>query len=195
MEEKIPGLKEMLAEYIIVAGSTLNETPFDKIVTVASILMQTREKGSAMFACGNGGSSATASHFVNDFVKGLSVEGKKRFKMFSLNDSVPTLTALSNDYDYSLCFVEQLKNYAKAEDVFIAFTGSGNSPNVVKGAQYARQIGMKVIAFTGRDGGNISEFCDVNCIAATDIMEVIEDMHMVWIHALVCGLRQIIISE
>lgn len=184
-----------LKNYLNRTGTTLNNSPFEKLRDAASLLLEARQFDKWIFTAGNGGSAATASHFANDFVKGLSVEGKKRFKCMSLNDSVPIVTALANDYDYSLCYEEQLKNYASAGDIFVAYSGSGNSENVVKAARYAQKIGMKVISFTGRDGGKLDALSDIGCIAPTDSMEEIEDAHMAWEHALVMGLREIITEE
>lgn len=188
-------MKDFLYEYLQRAGTILSKSSVEKLNEVAELLMDARSKENWIFTSGNGGSSATASHFVNDFLKGLSVNGKKRFKTMSLNDSVPVLTALANDYSYDQCYVEQLKNYGSPGDVFVTYTGSGNSENVINAAKYAKSINMRVIAFTGRDGGKINEFCDINCIAPTDIMEEIEDVHMVWEHALVCAIKEKIKSE
>lgn len=184
-----------LTDYMERAGRTLNKSPFNKLKQAAEMLMEARAKGNWIFSAGNGGSAATASHFANDFVKGLSVEGRKRFKAMALNDGIPIVTALGNDYDYSRCFSEQLKNYGTAGDILVVYSGSGNSANVVKAAEYARSIGMKVISFTGRDGGKLDKLSDIDCIAPTDCMEEIEDVHMVWEHALVMGLRELIVAE
>jgi phosphoheptose isomerase len=188
-------LQNQLISYMSRDAETLKKSPFEQIEKAATLLMDARAMGKWIFAAGNGGSAATASHFANDFVKGLSAEGKVRFKVLALNDSVPILTALGNDYDYSVCYLEQLKNFGSAGDVLVVYSGSGSSPNVVKAAQYANSIGMKVIGFTGRDGGAVAEYCDVNCIAPTDRMEEIEDVHMVWEHALVTVLREEISKE
>ncbi len=188
-------MQAFLTDYLKRAGETLAKTDVSQLEAAAETLMRARAEGKWIIAAGNGGSSATASHFVNDFVKGLSMPDKKRFKVMALNDCVPVLTALANDYSYEECFVEQLKNFAGAGDVLVVYSGSGNSPNVVMAAKYAREIGMKVIAFTGRDGGKMNDYSDINCIAPTDVMEEIEDVHMVWEHALICMLRPIISKE
>jgi D-sedoheptulose 7-phosphate isomerase len=159
------GLSEQLKQYILTDAETLKRSPFAELERAAELLLAARAGGKWIFAAGNGGSAATASHFANDFVKGLSVEGKPRFKAMALNDGVPIVTALANDYDYSLCYEEQLKNYGSAGDVLVVYSGSGNSPNVVKAAGFAKSIGMHVIGFTGRDGGRLAAFCTVNCIA------------------------------
>lgn len=188
-------MQKFLTDYFNRAGETLAKSDVAKLEAAAEVFMQARAQNKWIFAAGNGGSSATASHFVNDFVKGLSVPGKKRFRVMALNDCVPVFSALANDYSYEVCFLEQLKNYAREGDVLAIYSGSGNSANVVEAAKYAKELGMTVIGYTGRDGGKLSQYCDINCIAPTDIMEEIEDVHMVWEHALVCALRPRIEAE
>ena len=188
-------MQKFLKDYYKRAGETLANSNVEELEKAASVFMQARKLDKWIFAAGNGGSSATASHFVNDFVKGLTIPGKKRFRVMALNDCTPVITAIANDYSYEVCFVEPLKNYAREGDVFVAYSGSGNSPNVVEAAKYAKEIGMTVVSYTGRDGGKLNEYSDINCIAATDVMEEIEDVHMVWEHSLVCALRPIIEKE
>ena len=188
-------LVKHLKEYTDRACAAMKNSPFGQLDKAAEVLLRARREGKWVFSAGNGGSAATASHFANDFVKGLSVQGKKRFKCMALCDGVPILTCLANDFDFSLCYVEQLKNYGSKGDVFVAYSGSGNSANVVKAAELAREIGMTVISFTGRDGGKLHPLSDVGCIAPTDSMEEIEDIHMLWEHALVVGMRDIIAKE
>src|SRR5215469_2815306 len=89
-----------------------------------------RDSGRRLFVCGNGGSASTASHFVCDMEKGASQFGNTRFRIQALTDSVPTLTAYSNDIGYDVVFLEQLRNFAEPGDLFMAISGSGNSPNV-----------------------------------------------------------------
>ena len=188
-------LQGFLSDYMEKMGKTLQKTPINQLNAAAQILMDARADDKWIFAAGNGGSSATASHFANDFMKGLAVAGKKRFRVISLSDCTPLFSALSNDVCYQDCFYEQLVGYARPGDVLVLYSGSGNSGNIVKAADYAKEIGMKVIAFTGGDGGAVDKHCDVNCISPTEVMEEIEDTHMVWEHALVCGIRPLIEAE
>lgn len=188
-------LKTNLTDYLYRSAEAIRRSPFDQLEQAARMLLDARSEGRWIFTAGNGGSAATASHFANDLVKGLSYPDKKRFRAMALPDGVPVLTALANDYDYSVCFSEPLLNYASAGDVLVVFSGSGNSPNVVKAAETARKLGVKVLGFTGRDGGRVAGFCDVNCVAATGSMEEIEDAHLAWGHALVTGMREMILNE
>lgn len=176
-------------------SSALENSPFTSLEEVASVLLAARKKSKWIFLAGNGGSASTASHFANDLVKGLSMADKPRFRAKALCDATPIMTALANDYDYSLVYEEQLKNFASAGDVLILFSGSGNSSNIVNAAIHGKKIGMTVIFFGGRDGGKVKEYSGVSCIAATDCMEEIEDIHLVWGHALVTVIRSVIEKE
>ena len=107
------GKKKMhnfIENYVEEQARAILKTPYSDIEKFCSMLLDVRAAGKRIFFAGNGGSAATASHFTNDLVKGLSPGNVKRFKAFSLVDQVPVITALVNDYDYSVIFSEQLKN-------------------------------------------------------------------------------------
>lgn len=161
----------------------------EKLEDVAKTLLNARDNGKMIFTAGNGGSSASASHFCNDLVKGLSYGKEKRFKAIALCDSVPIITALANDVSYGDIFIEQLKNFASKDDVLLVLSGSGNSENIVKAARYAGAIGMKVIGFTGAGGGMVRDYCTICCMTKTGIMEQIEDIHSVWLHSLILRMK------
>ena len=143
---------------------------------------EARDAAQQIFVCGNGGSASTASHFTCDMVKGASFNRDTRFRILSLTDSLPTLTAYSNDVSYEHIFVEQLKNFARAGDLVMCISGSGNSPNVVRAMEYANSIGCKTIALTGRDGGKLGPLAQLNIQVAVPHMGRIEDAHMVVCH-------------
>jgi D-sedoheptulose 7-phosphate isomerase len=141
-----------------------------------------REGSKHIFVCGNGGSASTASHFACDMVKGASYNRDSRFRIMALTDSLPTLTAYSNDVSYDCVFVEQLKNFAQAGDVLMCISGSGNSPNVVRAMEYGNSIGCKTIALTGRDGGKLGPLAQLNIQVAVPHMGRIEDAHLIVCH-------------
>ncbi|MBN2557192.1 MAG: SIS domain-containing protein [Clostridia bacterium] len=176
-------------------ASAVMKSPFADIEKFCAMLLDARKDGKRIFFAGNGGSAATASHFTNDLVKGLSPGNVKRFRAFSLVDQVPVITALANDYDYSVIFSEQLKNYGEKDDLLIVISGSGNSPNVLKACETAAEMGIKTISMTGRDGGRLRDLCDLSVIAPVHDMERIEDIHMLWEHCIICALRQVIDGE
>jgi D-sedoheptulose 7-phosphate isomerase len=186
---------KFIENYVEEQAKAILMTPYGDIERFCEMLLDARADGKRIFFAGNGGSAATASHFTNDLVKGLSPGNVKRFKAFSLVDQVPVITALANDYDYSVIFSEQLKNYAEKDDLLIVISGSGNSPNVVKACEYAGEIGMKTAALTGRDGGKLKSLCELSVIAPVEGMEQIEDIHMLWEHCIICTLRNVIDNE
>lgn len=143
---------------------------------------EARDKNHHIFTCGNGGSGSTASHFVCDVLKGASYNREKKFRILSLNDSMATLTAYSNDVHYDSVFVEQLRNYAQPGDLVMAVSGSGNSSNVVKALEFANQAGCRTIALTGRDGGQLGGVAQLNIQVPEQHMGRIEDAHMIICH-------------
>jgi D-sedoheptulose 7-phosphate isomerase len=141
-----------------------------------------RAEGRTIFVAGNGGSAATASHFVCDMVKGASYGRDVRFRVLSLNDNLPTLTAYSNDVGYEIVFAEQLKNFALPGDMFMAISASGNSPNVVKAMEVAAEMGCRTVALTGRDGGRLGKLAQLHIHVPVPHMGRIEDAHMIICH-------------
>ena len=153
-----------------------------KVGKAIELLSEARAADRHIFVCGNGGSASTASHFACDMVKGASFNRSKRFRIMALTDSLPTLTAYSNDVHYECVFVEQLKNFAHAGDVVMAISGSGNSPNVLRAIGYANSIGCRTIALTGRNGGKLGPLAELNIQVSHPHMGHIEDGHMVVAH-------------
>lgn len=145
-------------------------------------MREARDQDRHIFVCGNGGSAATASHFMCDVVKGASYQKDKRFRIMALTDNLATMTAYSNDVSYECVFAEQLKNFAQSGDVVIAISGSGNSPNVLNAVSYANSIGCKTIAMTGRDGGKLGPMAQLNLQVPVQHMGRIEDAHMIMCH-------------
>jgi D-sedoheptulose 7-phosphate isomerase len=161
---------------------TLDNIDTEKVSQAIEWFRSALDNDRHIFVCGNGGSGSTASHFVCDILKGASYQRDKRFRIISLCDSVATLTAYSNDVCYDSAFVEQLKNYAKAGDLVMALSGSGNSPSVLKAIEYANVAGCKTIALTGRDGGRLGPLAQLNIQVAEQHMGRIEDAHLIICH-------------
>ncbi len=153
-----------------------------KVDQAIEVLAAARAEGRRIFVCGNGGSASTASHFATDLVKGASFGRTSRFRIMALTDSLPTITAYSNDVSYECIFVEQMKNFAEPRDVLIAISSSGNSPNVLRAAEYANSIGCTTIALTGRDGGLLGPLSQLEIRAGHMHTGRIEDLHVVVMH-------------
>jgi len=143
---------------------------------------EARAAGRQIFVCGNGGSAATASHFVTDMLKGASYSRPVRFRILALTESMSTLTAYANDVAFECVFVEQLKNFAQPGDLVMGISGSGNSPNVLQAIEYANSIGCRTLALTGRDGGRLGPLAQLNIQVAEPHMGRIEDAHLMVCH-------------
>lgn len=153
-----------------------------KIETVIELLKRARDEERAIFVFGNGGSAATASHFVVDMVKGASLESEKRFRIMALTDQVPTITAYANDIGYEVVFEQHLRNFARPGDVVLAISGSGNSPNVLRAVEYANSIGCVTIGFSGFQGGHLAPMVQHALVVPANHMGRIEDCHMLACH-------------
>lgn len=163
---------------------SLDTVDLNAVGEAIEILGDARRNNRHIFVCGNGGSASTASHFACDIVKGASFNRESRFRIMALTDSLPTITAYSNDVSYECVFAEQLKNFAQPGDVLIAISGSGNSPNVLRAVEYANSIGCKTIALTGRDGGKLGPLAQLEIRVREQHMGRIEDGHMIICHML-----------
>ena len=150
----------------------------------ADLLLQSRDSGSTTFFLGNGGSASTATHFVNDISFG-SRQFEKPFRAISLCDNQAVITAIANDDGYENIFLQQLQTLAKPEDTIVCISASGNSKNLIKAIEYAKDNNLYIVGLTAFDGGYLKENCDLNIHAPTKIGEYgpAEDLHMV-----VCGL-------
>lgn len=140
------------------------------------------QRNANIYTMGNGGSAATASHMVCDFNKGISDGKSKRFRLQCLSDNIPTLMAISNDIGYEDIFLHQLQGILTKNDLIIAISGSGNSANVIKAVEYAKEEGCKVVGVTGYDGGKLRKLADYSMHVPADDMQVAEDLHMVFDH-------------
>ncbi len=160
--------------------------PHEWVERVADKLFEAYQTGSAVFVFGNGGSAALASHFACDLGKGTCLNGKlpKRFRVMSLTDNMPLLTAWANDTSYDHIFAEQIRNFVVPGDIAFAISGSGNSPNVLHGLEAAREAGALTIGLGGFQGGKMKQLCDLCIVIPSDNMQIIEDFHVSVSHAL-----------
>jgi len=141
------------------------------------LMLQKYKQKSKIFIFGNGGSAATASHFVCDINKGVSFNFEKRFQCVSLNDNVPTMLAYANDINYESVFEEQLRTFLTKDDMVIAISGSGNSKNIINAIEYANSISATTVGFTGYDGGKLREIAKYSVNANCNDMQISEDIH------------------
>lgn len=152
--------------------------------TVMNVLVEGRNRGKQVFVMGNGGSGATASHFVCDFNKGISWGKDKKFKFICLNENIPSLMAYANDLSFDDIFVYPLQTYFNPGDIVIGISGSGNSKNVLKALDFANENGGITIGLTGYDGGRAKQICAYNVHIPVHDMQITEDLHLVLDHCM-----------
>lgn len=149
--------------------------------TMQAILKKYNEQAT-IYIFGNGGSAATASHFVCDFNKGACMGTKNKFRFICLNDNTPIITAIANDISYDDIFSYQLQGVLSKNDMVIAISGSGNSKNIIKAVKYAKEIGCEVVGITGYDGGLLKKHADYSLHVDINDMQKVEDVHMAFDH-------------
>jgi D-sedoheptulose 7-phosphate isomerase len=169
--------------YLNYLQSVLQRVDTTEIGRFIETLLDARTRGATVFFIGNGGSAATASHFANDLAFGTN-DYDQPFRVISLTDSAPVLTALGNDFGYDEIFVRQLRVYGKKGDVLVGISASGNSPNLIMAFEYALSAGIKTVAITAFDGGRIKPMADEGIHIPTEPKEYgpAEDAHMILDH-------------
>jgi D-sedoheptulose 7-phosphate isomerase len=178
MKTKYENLDNYLND-LIISLKNINLKDIDNIV---NLIEQANKSDNDIFIMGNGGSAATASHFMVDLNKGVSEFRRKRIKSICLNDNIPSLLAISNDMSFEDIFVEQLKNFCKKNDLVIAISCSGRSKNILKAVEYANSINAISVSFTGFDGGELIKISKYSILVPTHNMEIIEDCHLAICH-------------
>ena len=144
-----------IKEYIDLEISVLQKLDIQEINALMNAIETTRQANGTIYIMGNGGSAATASHFVNDFNKGISEYIEQKFRFVCLNDNVATVMAIANDIGYDAVFEFQLRGKVTKDDLVIGISGSGNSPNVLNAIEAAKKVKAKTAGLTGYDGGKL----------------------------------------
>ena len=176
-------LKEFTINYTNRLINLIQNMDFDEFDKFYNLINNAR---GTIFIIGNGGSSSTASHIANDLGIGLKMRELKSLNVLSLCDNSAISYAIANDTDFDNIFYLQLKDVLKKEDIVIAISCSGNSPNIIKAIQYANQIGSKVVGFSGFDGGFLKQHSDIKLHIETSKGEygLVEDSHLILNHIL-----------
>jgi len=184
-------------EYFHLYEQVVSRLPFAAMDDATAELLRAYQEGSNVFLFGNGGSAALASHIACDLGKGTVVKGNgiKRFRVLALTDNIPIMTAWANDSSYEDIFSQQLNNFIEPGDVAFAISGSGNSPNVLRALETARDAGACTIGLTGFHGGKMIAFCNYCIVVPSDNMQIIEDLHLSVAHAIFSVLRHKIVKS
>ncbi len=177
-------------EYTAELKHTLDNLPWDKMQQVVEVLHNARFTGKQVFVMGNGGSASTATHMACDLGKNTAMPGFPRLRILSLNDNMAFFSALANDNGYENVFSEQLLNLIQPGDIVLAISASGNSPNVLKAIQTAKEQSAYTIGWSGYEGGKLSTIADLSLVVRNHCIEQVEDIHLMLEHMLVHALRR-----
>ncbi len=178
-------------DYFRSLRNVLDRLDCDVVDRIADAIWRGFQEGRTLFIFGNGGSAALASHFACDIGKGTVAHGRRRrLRAISLTDNVPLMTAWANDSCYEDIFAEQLRGLVEKGDLVLAITGSGRSPNVVRGLEAAREAGATTLVLTGNDGGRVKALADFCLIVRSGSIQHIEDAHLCSTHAIFTAVRQ-----
>ena len=154
-------------------------------------ILTAAKKQRNIFSCGNGGSASTAEHLSCDFSKQACSDTNLNIKVFSLNSNVSLMTAVANDISYDDIFSFQLNRFGKPNDVLLLFSVSGSSKNILKCAKVAKRKKIKIISFTGFNGGKIKKISKYNINFATSNFGIVEDCHLSIMHFISQYIRNI----
>jgi len=183
-------MKEYINWYSSVLNDVMAKFDHEQFEKIISILIDAYENDKQVFIAGNGGSAGTANHFVCDFGKNAvpfkgTEPGKRRFRIISVSDNIEKITALGNDISFEEIFRQQLINLMREGDVFIAVSASGNSPDLVRACEYAKEMKSRIIVLAGFNGGKIKEFAEAAMVVPLESYEQIEDIHLIILHMIV----------
>lgn len=180
---------ENIQNYISTLHQTIDRLPQELISEVINILQSARMRGNQVFIMGNGGSASTASHFVCDLAKNTRNPELPHYRAIGLTDNMAIFSAYANDEGYENVFAKQLANLIQPRDVVIGISASGNSPNVLNAIQEAKRDSVTTIAFTGYDGGRLGRMVDVNIHVKSNVIEHVEDIHLMLEHMIVKAIK------
>lgn len=149
----------------------------------SKIAVETLKAGNKILFFGNGGSAADAQHLAAELTGRYKSE-RKGLPGIALTTDTSALTAIGNDYGYDIIFSRQVEALAQKGDLLLGISTSGNSKNVINAFQVGRELGCKIIGFSGNDGGEMNEYCDVNLVVPSNNTPRIQEMHILFGHTL-----------
>ena len=171
----------LITDYLTQEAQIILELNVEEIDQAINKLIMAEQNHKHIYCFGNGGSASTASHFANDFTKGIPT---KNFQVTCLSDNIATITAIANDISYDLIYSYQLAHLLQEGDIVVAISGSGNSTNIINAANYAKEQGNLVIGFTGFNGGKLKKLSDISLHVPINNMQIVEDVHLLFNHVM-----------
>ena len=198
IESMTGGRRDFVAGYLDEIRCCLDALPPSEVARFVECIERAYQEDRQVYVIGNGGSAATASHMACDLAKNVyppaAMTTVRRFRVTSLTDNVALITALANDLGYERVFSEQLHNVLQKDDLVIAISASGNSPNILRALALARDRGARTAALLGFDGGEARRMVDVALVVASNDYGHVEDLHLVLNHLVAAWMRQLLLA-
>ncbi len=157
--------------------------PLDLVQIACERIIHSYRNNGKLLICGNGGSAADAQHMSGEFLNRFLME-RDPLPAIALSTDTSTITAIGNDYGFDQIFSKQVQAHGRANDILIGITTSGNSQNIINAAEVARQKGMYVIGFLGKDGGKLKDYCDLPIIIPSNSTPRIQECHELVMHTI-----------
>ena len=189
--KKISDSYEYYKNYVSIKNKLLNKINKNELKNIIEEILNAVKRQKNIFSCGNGGSASTAEHLSCDFSKGSCTDTNLNIKVFSLNSNISLMTAIANDISYDDIFSYQLARFGKPNDILLLFSVSGSSKNILKCAKEAKRKKIKIISFTGFNGGKIKKLSKYNANFATNNFGIVEDCHLSIMHFISQYIRNI----
>ena len=175
-------VQKQLAQSIATLQATLADLNIaDTISTIAELTANAMQTGRKLLVAGNGGSAADAQHLVAEFVVRL-VDNRPALRAIALTTDSSILTACGNDFGFDQIFSRQIESLGQPGDVFLGISTSGNSPNILRALEQAREMDITTIGFTGNGGGKMRDLCDYNIVIPSATTMNIQECHLALEH-------------
>lgn len=168
--------------YIAMHNQVLSRLDMKSLDKAIQMVGDAFSSGKKIITCGNGGSASTASHYITDWSKMINLATGEKFRGFSLVDNVGLVTAFGNDLSYDEVFSGQCRAVLDKDDLLVAISGSGNSPNILRAIEQAREMGALTLGILGFDGGAAAKLADHSFIVPSFDMQTCEDIHLMFGH-------------
>jgi D-sedoheptulose 7-phosphate isomerase len=175
-------VQKQLAQSIATMQATLADLHIaDTIATIAELTANAMQAGRKLLVAGNGGSAADAQHLVAEFVVRLS-DNRPALRAIALTTDSSILTACGNDFGFDQIFSRQIESLGQPGDVFLGISTSGNSPNILRALEQAREMDIITVGFSGSGGGQMRDLCDYNVIIPSTTTMNIQECHLALEH-------------
>ena len=172
---------EQIREYLKEGAEARLSLDMEQLIQISQKVSECFKNGGKIIFFGNGGSAADAQHIAAEFVGRFEKE-RKSLPAMALHTNTSALTAIANDYSFDMVYARQVEAFAKKGDVIFGISTSGNSPNVLKGLERAKQIGCITVSMTGKKGGKISQLSDYAVRVNSDRTPIIQEVHITFGH-------------